>query len=241
MNANTEREILGVLKDMSLYLSKQDATQEKAKISKPPKTGDDQKPIVGGQNGPFGPGAGIAQKEFVEIPKTSPIAGTENPGDGKDATLLKHDEECAEGEEHESMESPEEEAREDEGGDEGDVEEIKSLLKSIVGLLQKSEKPAPDYREFIRKEVKRESDTMLRKMGFHPSTPDIVRFDPAGNRLGIDQTADIKKSEDGKASGDEMADKQAEALKIVNAQTKKSWRELGAEREALGGFNPFQK
>lgn len=226
-------DVLAVLKDMSAYLEKADTTQEKAKISKPPKTGEGQKPIVGGAAPGYKPGDGIAQKEYVEIPKASPIAGTVNPGDGEEATLLKENEEAEE--EKDEYRGEEEENKEE--SDE-DVEEIKSLLKDIVSLLSKSSRTPTIDKDFIRKEVRKEADLMLRKMGFHPTRPDVVRL----NTMGVDQTQDIKKSEDSIGKLDSGVDKnQADAFKIVDDLSKKSWREINSMRQNLGGFEAFNK
>jgi len=236
-------QVLAVLKDMSAYLSKADTTQEKARISKPPKTGEGQKPIIGGRNGDNAPGDGITQKEFVAIPKSSPIAGTTNPDDGKESTLLKEDEEYEQNVEEETEETPEEQVEEEETGEElpqEDVEEIKSLLKSMVAMLAKSQKTQTVDPAYIRKCVKAETDVMLRKMGFHPSVPDVVKL--PGSRMGIDQTADVKKSEDSIGSiVSNVSKEQKQALGIVEDLSKKSWREINAMREQTGGFNAFGK
>ena len=236
MNAATEKEVLAVLKDMASLLQKQDSTQEKAKLAKPPKTGEDQKPIKGGVNGPFSPGEGIAQKEFVAIPKAAPIEGSMTP-ESEDETLLKHEEMEEEGE------SPEEQVKEErEGEEDEDVDEIKSLLKSMVALLQKSAVTPSISKAEMRAEIRKEADLMLRKMGFHPSKPDVTRFDPTAKSLGVDQTADIKKSEDGVGKLESgISKEQAEALEIVDKMSNKSWREINEMREKLGGFNAFGK
>jgi hypothetical protein len=222
-------EILSVMKDMASLLEKQDTTQEKAKLAKPPKTGEDQKPITGGTSPNGKPGEGFA-KEFVAIPKASPAEGSVEV-DSEGGSLLKEDEEAEEGF-AESAPREEEETdgmAEDEEG--GDIAELKSILKSMaIELANVKKSQGIASKAEIQKMVKAEADHMLRKMGFHPSTPDIVKF-------GIDQTAEVKKSEDRtvttdirKSSVDTLAGKDLSGL---------SWRELGRLREDTGGFRQF--
>jgi hypothetical protein len=94
-----------------------------------------------------------------------------------------------------------------------------SVSKSLVdGVVTEIKKALPSI-------VSAESHRMLRKMGFSPSRPDIVKF-------GLDE--DIKKSED-------VKDESKEVEKVVNELSHKSWGELGALRESTGGFNAFSR
>ena len=93
-----------------------------------------------------------------------------------------------------------------------------SVSKSLVdGVVTEIKKALPSM-------INAESHRMLRKMGFSPSRPDIVKF-------GLDE--DIKKS------GDSIEDKSKEVYKVVEDLSKKSWQELGLLREKTGDFNVF--
>ena len=93
-----------------------------------------------------------------------------------------------------------------------------SVSKSLVdGVVSEIKKALPSM-------INAESHRMLRKMGFSPSRPDIVKF-------GLDE--DIKKS------GDSIEDKSKEVYKVVEDLSKKSWQELGQIREKTGDFNVF--
>ena len=93
-----------------------------------------------------------------------------------------------------------------------------SVSKSLVdGVVTEIKKALPSM-------INAESHRMLRKMGFSPSRPDIVKF-------GLDE--DIKKS------GDSIEDKSKEVYKVVEDLSKKSWQELGQIREKTGDFNVF--
>jgi len=228
-------ELLSVMKDVASLLEKQDTTQERAKLDKPPKTGDGQKPLIGGAAPGFKPGEGIA-KEYPQIPKRiSPQEETTEVNEGG-ASLLKEDEGAEEGEAYGGEETPEEEAAEAEEAP-SEEDELKSLLKSIAFELSQLKKSSSFSKADMQKAVRTEADSMLRKMGFHPSRPDITKLN-VSNTLGVDQTADIKKSED-------KLETDVKKSAITNIAGKDlsglSWRELGAIREGMGGFNPFAK
>jgi hypothetical protein len=146
------------------------------------------------------------------------------------------------------IEEVEEETPEDEGwveeeeSEEGtstsrsDTEELKSILKDIRSALAVNQaKTAEVMKAEIKKSlpnmVKGETDKMLRKMGFVPTRPDVVKMDAEGVR-GIDSVDEVKKSEDIKKSEDDV-------YKIVDDLSKKSWTELGQIREKSGGFHLF--
>lgn len=63
MNQQLWGEMLDVLKDIGGYLTKQDAEQTRAKLDKPPRTGDNQadEPLVGGDTPVGKPGSGVAK------------------------------------------------------------------------------------------------------------------------------------------------------------------------------------
>lgn len=230
MNEKLWTEMLDVLKDISEYLEKQDSFQERAKLDKPPKIGEDQadEPIKGGESPGFGPGKGIAKQlsslsESEEGSESSELAP-------ESSTLLKdEDEEDVESldddDDEESLEDEEEDDEEEEKSSSTsseDIEELKSLLKDIKAALIKSK---VDLSKSVKEEIKKETQKMLRKMGFTPSRPDIIK-------LGIDDTVDIKKSEDSEESIKKVE-------KIINDLSSKSWQELGQLREKAGLFRPF--
>ena len=63
-------EMLDVLKDIGGYLTKQDAEQTRAKLDKPPRTGDNQadEPLVGGDTPVGKPGSGVAKSVGERVP-----------------------------------------------------------------------------------------------------------------------------------------------------------------------------
>ncbi|MFH0837004.1 MAG: hypothetical protein V1870_02655 [Candidatus Aenigmatarchaeota archaeon] len=229
-------EMLDVLKDIGSYLEKQDSVQERAKVQTPPKTAEDQKPIKGGDmSGGFAPGKGIA-KSISAGDETQ-----ENPDqelNAKGPTLLKEedDENLEDLEDTDKEESPDEEEDSDEDEDEdesgNDIDELKSLLKDIKSALMKnnsnlSKEVITDLKKSMKPIVQEEASKLLRKMGFTPTRPDVVKF-------GLDQyeTTDIRKSADEKIE---------EANKVVDTMSKKSWAELGRLRESTGQLNPFSR
>ncbi len=250
MNEKFWGDMLGVLKDISQYLDKQDATQERAKIGTPPKIAENPKPIKGGDMpSGFGPADKIA-KEYVPMDEAKDRDTMDL--EGKNETFLKEDEieEDIPGEDEEIDEGAEEDVEgyeEDEdteniedveeGAESEDIDELKSILKDIRSALSKQ----VDVNSVMKSEVKKalpnivkgETDKILRKMGFVPTRPDVKRID--GQGLGIDSTEEAVKADTIKKS----VDKQSEALKVVEDLSKKSWTELGQIREKTEGFSPF--
>jgi ElaB/YqjD/DUF883 family membrane-anchored ribosome-binding protein len=250
MNEQFWGDMLTVLKDIGSYLEKQDATQERAKISTPPKIAENPKPIKGGDMpAGFKPADRLA-KEYVPMEEARDRTAGELSA--KEQTLLK---ENLEGEpEEEIEETPEDEtfeedaedevasegdmASEDEGIEDEDTEsmdELKSLLKDIRSALMKQSNVADVVKAQLKKDlpnvVKGETDKMLRKMGFIPTRPDVAKID-VSKSFGLDtteETKEIKKS----------TDKQEDMSKILNDMSKKSWTELGQLREKTEGFSPF--
>ena len=145
------------------------------------------------------------------------------------------DEEEAEGED----ESVEQETAENElGGEEESMDELKSLLKDIRNALVKqsnvTEVMKADLKKSLAPIVKSETDKMLRKMGLHPTRPEIQKLD-VSKSYGIDtneETKEVKKSADGKTP---------DMDKILGDMSKKSWSELGQMREKTDGFSPFAR
>ena len=226
-------EMLNMLKDIAEYLKKQDAIQERAKIDKPPKIQETQKPIKGAEApAGMGPAKGIA-KEFVPVPSEGTSVGesTESSLSGEtESTMLKQKTE----EEIEELEElPEEETEETTPTKEEEktVSELKSLLKDIRATLVKKS-VSREIIDGVKKElpslIHNETERMLRKMGFTPSRPDILK-------LGTGEPIDIKKSED------EVDKKREEVAEFVDKQSRKTWQELAQERDKLGLFSPFPK
>ncbi len=227
-------EMLDVLKDISTYLEKQDSEQRRADLDVPPKIQETQKPIKGGEMpGEYGPGKGIAKQ--LTVPQ-EPQENEDTDLAPKEGTLLKEaDEEELEDEELEDEDSESIPSTEDEDDDSSsepvdDIEELKSLLKDIKSALSKgqsteiSKSITTELQKSLPKLVQTEANKMLRKMGFTPTRPDIVRF-------GVDE--DIKKSEDTTET------KMKDVEKAVDDLSKKSFVELGQIREKLGHFRPF--
>lgn len=215
-------DMLDVLKDISSYLEKQDATQERAKIDEPPKAQETAKPIKGGETpSGFAPAKGIA-KEYIPVP----TKGTSVDEEDTEEEKKKKEEE----------EEKEEELEEEEDEKSSDVEELKSLLKDIRNALAKQSNTEQIIKSELKKTlpsvVKAETDKMLRKMGFTPTRPDVMK-------LGIDEPLDVKKSEDITKSSDGEEKQLEEVNKIVEDMSKKSFRELGAMREKAGLFRAF--
>lgn len=249
MSVNTQAwgQMVDVLKDIQAYLLKQDAEQTRATLDKPPKISEDQadEPLKGGEAPGFGPGKGVAKSISVEVPDNAKRT-EQNNVDSEGGSMLKAEGEYMEGEE----ELEDDEELEDENGDEEyyeeedvpqeDVEELKSLLKDIKStMIAKSAPVANNVGTQLTKEivseikkslpllVQSETTKMMRKMGFTPTRPDVVK-------LGLDELpndrVDIKKSDDERLN---------EIYNIVDKQSKKSWNELGRERENLGQFRAF--
>ena len=237
ISSDTWSSMLDVLKDIASYLGKQDAVQERAKIDKPPKIQETQKPIKGGEAPGFGPAKGIA-KQYIPVPSEETSVGedTESSLSGSvEGTLLKEKED--ESENLEELEDAEENEEEEKTTlDSEDIEELKSIMKEVKKALVTSSM-AQDISKAINDGIKKalpsavssETEKMLRKMGFSPSRSDITKF-------GVDE--DIKKSEDMKTEIS-SEDQAKEVEKFVEKQTKKSFLQLAQEREGLGHFRLF--
>lgn len=257
-------ELLDVLKDIGEFLAKDgDTKQITAKLDKPPKIAETQKPIKGAEAPPFKPGRDALVKNLIQNefpgPEEEHLGENETETmEGKSGTLLKEDGDLEEFKEEEEEGFPSEKSsssrssgssgssRSSEGssGGEGDFEELRNLLKDIKSALSKSESSkssktsesskTSSVSKAIVDEIKKslppminaETTRMLRKMGFSPSRPDVVKF-------GLDE--DIKKSEDS------IDEKVKEAGKVVEDLTHKSWAELARIREATGQFNAFPR
>jgi len=228
--------MLDVLKDMRDYLEKQDAVQEKAKIDKPPKAQETMKPIVGGKSPVGSPGTGVA-KQYVAIPKEDTSAGedTESSLEGdNEGTLLKEDEDEVEDVPDEEVSTEDDEKEEDEDEKATSDEELKSLLKAIHRDLSKQVDTASVIAAEVKKSLPAHVDKMLRKMGFTPTKPDIVKLG-----MGIDSNAEVRKSEDNSEVKGDIAKTEDQIAKGVKDMTKLSWQELGQIREKEGLFKPF--
>jgi len=207
----------------------------------------------------FAPGKGVAKSLRKGMDVDIPEEGSENesftPQDEESSKFAKEfgEEEEGYGDEVEddgmggddeyAEEEEEEEEEEGEGG-EGepsmeDLSQLKSLLKDIRKSLIQQARPTvasnsgmiskADLKKAIQPMIKEEAQRMIRKMGFNPSRPDIVRF-------GVEDSGNvIKKSMDREKV---QIDKNAET---VNELSGLSWQKLGQIRENLGQFNPFYK
>lgn len=233
-NTGLWSDMLDMLKDIRNYLEKQDAKFETAEIAKRPKAGETMNPIEGGpalstkpadnpipmkkasiSEGPFAPKGAEALKE-------------------EGASMLKEKDE-----DEEVKEVSPEESRESESS--GSDEELKSLLKDIRSQISKqvsadeiTKQVLAEVKKQMPNLVKSETDKMLRKQGFNPTHPDVMR-------LGVDQISqpDIKKSEEEvkKVETDELT----KANKNVDDMSKLSWQQLGQMAEKAGLFTPFQR
>lgn len=246
-------DMLGVLKDIGSYLEKQDAEQSRAKIDVAPKMQENPKPIKGGtMPAGFGPAARVA-KGYVPMEEAQERDASELGA--REQTFLKEegieeeipvdDEEEGNGEEYsEDEEEAEEEGEpiaqeeEENGGGEESMDELKSLLKDIRNALVKQSNTAEIIKADLKKSlapiVKSETDRMLRKMGMHPTRPEIQKLD-VSKAYGIDtteETTKVEKSADGKA---------VDMNKVLGDMSKKSWSELGQLREKTDGFSPFAR
>jgi hypothetical protein len=255
MNEQFWGEMLDCLKDIGSYLEKQDATQERAKISNPPKIAENPKPIKGGNMPSDYKPADRVAKEYVPMEEAQDRDAGELNAKGqtflKEAELeeeipaeegegeeeYSEDEEEAEGE-GESVEQETAENELSEGGEEESMDELKSLLKDIRNALVKqsnaTEVMKADLKKSLAPIVKSETDKMLRKMGLHPTRPEIQKLD-VSKSYGIDtneETKEVKKSADGKTP---------DMNKILGDMSKKSWSELGQLREKTDGFSPFAR
>lgn len=217
------KEMLGTLKDISSYLEKSEEvekqiTQEKTELPKGVKAGETQDPLK-----TQGPGnVGSPQSDKVITKSAESMLKAEEKEDKKEEP--KEDEESSETSE-----------------DEDDGEELKSILKDIRSALSsqtemvKSEikKALP---EAVNSSVEKHLDKTLRKMGYHPTRPDV-------SRLGLDTPSEVQKSEDSVVEGDikKSEDKQENDLLVAIDKLSKntSWQQLGQMREKAGLFRPF--
>lgn len=211
------KEMLDTLKDVASYLEKQDElekqiTQEKATIDKPPKAQVTQDPIVG--KGPQPAGA----------PETDKVI-TKAVEDKKDEEAPKEDEE--ESEESEESESSDEELK-------SILKDIRSALSAQTELVKSEIKKA--LPQAVNSAVEKQLDKTLRKMGYHPTHPDVVK-------IGIDTTSEVKKSEDSETEVDikkSDEDSEKELLTAIDKLARNaSWQQLGQMREKAGLFRPF--
>lgn len=221
-------EMLMVLKDISNYLAKDDSIQEKAKIDKPPKISEYQEEMTGGPAPSGKPGAGVAQKGYVDMPDVQ----------DEDATALESSEKTM-------LEKAEKDSKDDEDEDEGDdessddVEELKSLLKDIRSALLSKSGDSSEISKIVSGEIKKQlpntMDRMLRKMGYTMSRPDVVR-------LGVEDGI-LKKSSDDEGKITSLTSEQQieQMAKTVDDLSKKSWSELGRLRDSAGDFKLFPR
>jgi hypothetical protein len=206
-------DLVETMKDIASYLEKQDAEFSQASLPKGQKITETQPPISGGKDSGTGPAP-------------NPIAKAED---------MKDKEEDKEEDEETSEESTEESSE--------DVEELKSILKDISLALKAQQEQIPqlikaELSKSLKPAVKEEADKMLRKMGFIPTRPDVVR-------LGLDTTSEVKKSDqivksaDGKGEISEEAKALEDVQKAVTDMSKLPWGVLGQMREKEGLFQPF--
>jgi ElaB/YqjD/DUF883 family membrane-anchored ribosome-binding protein len=141
-------------------------------------------------------------------------------------------------EEAEDEGEPVEQEEEENAGGEESMDELKSILKDIRSALMKQSNTADVIKADLKKSlapiVKAETDKMLRKMGLHPTRPDVQQID-VSKSYGIDtteETTKVQKSADGKT---------LDMNKVLDDMSKKSWTELGQLREKTEGFSPFNK
>ena len=199
------QDMLDVLKDLSAYLSKaeEDATLEKVSLEDKPKIGESQ-----------------AKKDPIKH-------GTDPNGrPGEDVIKAEDDDD------DEDYDDDDDEVEGEEDDDDEDKEELKSLLKDIRNALSVDQTTivkavASELKKSLPNMVKGEIPNMLRKMGFSPTRPDVVR-------LGLDDEGFVKKSED------DMRE-EVDIQKAINDLSKKSWSELAQMRQNLGDFNHFPR
>jgi hypothetical protein len=256
-------DMLSVLKDIGSYLEKQDTMQERAKIDEPPKMQENPKPIKGAaMPAGFAPQKDVAKavkKSYVPVEEAVDRTEAKELA-AKEGTFLKAGEEVPMTDEEpvdEGAPAEEEAGYEDGGEGEGEVEdeggeeiedegegeeesmdELKSLLKDIRNALVKQSTTTDVLKADLKKSlgpiVKGEADRMLRKMGLHPTRPDVQKLD-VSKSYGVDtteETKEIKKSADGK---------DIDMNKVLDDMSKKSWAELGQLREKTQGFSPFSR
>jgi len=234
-------ELMGILKDVAVLLEKEDATQAQATMDKPPKAKETAEPIVGGAAPSGKPGTGIAKDAMISMggnPKKE--QQTQVKEEGK--SILK-----------EEVSGDDSESDKDEDDDDGKSEstestDMKSLLKDLRTALNKSADVDAKIDAAVKKAVPAATERLLRKMGYHPTRPDIVK-------IGLDTNADVKKSDVSDSETEKVVSKDDLLKKSIEDKTRRDWygndnelgkfadgtsfQELGAMREKLGGFNPF--
>lgn len=237
-----KKDVLDILASMRDFLSdeftKQDTTQERAKVSKPPKAGDTQEALKGGDMpGEFKPAAGLTKQELGE--QGSSDTDEEIKPEGKPEIEKQDDDEEEEVKEDvEKQDIPEEEedleeeelpledqAEDWEEEEEEELDEMKALLKDIrtalVGL-RKQKDGINITKNVLKKAVRDGVANEMRKMGFHPTTADVKRID-----LGADER-------------DVPSSKAQKPEEIVDELSKYSWRQLAAIREKEGDLTPYK-
>jgi hypothetical protein len=240
---------------MSEYLKKEDTIQERAKIDVPPKISEGQKPIKGGEAPGFAPGTGIAKASDMVKGDDNPKETSQSEVKAESKTLLKAEEEGEEegkedfvseeeaaAEDEKVDEEEEDEEEEDEEVSDEDINELKSLLKDIRNAVSTKEqivKSINGVADQISAELKKslpglvrdETSRMLRKMGFTPTRPDVVK-------IGVNEPVETKKVlDEGKIEKSTKAEE--DPYKIVAELSNKSWGELGRLREKMGHLKPF--
>jgi hypothetical protein len=196
-------EMLGVLKDISAFLDKEaDSDMEKESLD----SGDFDRPKTGESQA-----------------KKDPIKGGGDPSGKPGEDVIKAEDES---EEDEKEEESEEEEKEEKDSD----ETMKSILKNLEAYLARDRAEiVKSVTAELKKSVPDMAKGMLRKMGYTPSRPDVMR-------IGADSYDDVRKSEDEKIEADLK-----KANKTVEDISRLSWRDLAKLREGVGDFNPFRK
>jgi len=224
-------ELLTLLKDMAAYFEKQDSSQERATIDKPPKIGETQKTMSGGEMEGQSAGKGVA-KSYPDVPdnakENETTAIDSSGGEQKKQDFQSGIKVEALGKAEISDVPPEKSSKKE------DEKELSKLLKDIRSALQNTI-TVDQVKSIVSEEVKKAApamtEKMLHKMGFHPTKADIVKY-------GIDdQTQEITKSEDKK---EELEDVNIRKAKEVEDLSGKTWRQLAEMRDAVGGFDPFK-
>lgn len=222
-----KKELLSLLKDMAVYFEKQDAKQERASLDKPPKVGETQKVLSGGDDPGVQPGQGVAKMD-VEVPD-NPKANEQMDISGEGANATKSPtvtdmKKVTKAEDDDKSESKKE----------SEKAELSKLLKDIRGALQQS-LTADQVKAIVSEEVKKAApdltQKMLHKMGFHPTKADVVRY-------GLDEAQDVKKSEE-ENKPEDIDPGLMKKAKDVEDMSKLPWHRLGELREKMGGFSPF--
>jgi len=250
------KQYLDTLTDIRNYLEKSDdvqkqmMNQERATIDKRPKAMEEEPPITGGPAAPNAPGKGVAksleQKEYIEIPKATNRMSAEEIDSSGDTMLKAKDDKDDDSDTAASESTSDSESS-------TDNEEIKSLLKDISNALAaqadvsgiiKSElkKAIPDA---LKSELPKYMDKMLRKEGYHPTHPDIVKLNDLS---GLDTVSEVKKSTDDKgemrgdiSKSDSPVTQEQDLAQAIDGLVKTDWRKLGQIREKAGLFNPWRQ